>query len=525
MASTHETSAGTDGFNPEPNLLQWQRARDYVVAVGVREEKRESAAAQIARLLAVSEESQAELFDYLPKPKKKTKGRVAETEQRTAAAAAFRNPTDPEALRAAFGEGSRISSIIPELVSNPSLSWDIRGTVIKTARDFAVLAQALRTPYVEMTKVAFLNRNGVVLHSEILSIGSAVGALLAPSMVARALQRLNRPEGSQRVLLSHNHPSGECQPSAADVQITQVFNKACEQLGYEFVDHIVTNGDNFFSFREQGFISSSSGNYGARVNPKEGDPAVPKADLGRPAAWEIVRRSELHTLNRAEVVLPIYNALRQVDDTAAYILILNRKNKLTGLERVSEFSKRPDFDALKRKIFTGLGREGGTAFILTVPDAIPATAALAGMRNLRDWARAVDMDFLDFFHASIKTSARDAGVMDEPSSYTRTRTKAPAAKKGVTPTDPLKKYVRAVERIAKRARKGELNDEEQAKAIIELVATLDGPDPTGIPLRVDTRKYIAGITDREALEGRVRDHLAARQVRIRRRELNLAMER
>lgn len=522
--ATPRNSAG-DRPGSEPNLLQWERARSYVSAVGVPDGKRESAAAQIARLLVVAEESQGELFEYLQKPKKRNNRKDMAAAERKLAAAVLRDPTNTGALRAAFMAGPRISSIIPELVANPTLSWDIRGAVIKTARDFAVLAQALRTPYMEMAKVAFLNRDGAVLHSEILSIGSVTSALLSPMMVARALQRLKRPEGSQRVLLSHNHPSGVTEPSAPDVQITRIFNDACKHVGYEFVDHIITNGDTFFSFREAGFISAADCKYTSRAQPEATGRDVNPGALGKLAPWEVVGRSELAALSRIEAVASIYNALRQVDETAAYILILNRKNKLMGLERVTEFTKRPDVEGLKRKIYADLGREGGAAFIVTLPDGIPSKTVLEVTRSLRDWGKGLDAECLDLFHPSFEVSARSSGLMEEQGTYRRATVGAKRTAKPDASTEPLRKYMRAADRIAKRATKGELSDNEVAIAIAELAATLDGPGLTGVPLRVDTEKYVAGAVDRDAVIGRVRDHLVARQERARRSELNLTLER
>ncbi|WP_425566807.1 JAB domain-containing protein [Sphingomonas swuensis] len=54
------------------------------------------------------------------------------------------------------------------------------------------------------------------------------------------------------ILIAHNHPSGNAQPSRADQQLTREFSQACEQLEITLLDHIVfANGENY-SFRAHG---------------------------------------------------------------------------------------------------------------------------------------------------------------------------------------------------------------------------------------------------------------------------------
>ena len=61
-------------------------------------------------------------------------------------------------------------------------------------------------------------------------------------------------EGSIRVILVHNHPSGDNTPSNDDRALTQRLKKAGEILGISILDHIVI-GDGFSSFRDLGLLS------------------------------------------------------------------------------------------------------------------------------------------------------------------------------------------------------------------------------------------------------------------------------
>ncbi len=52
------------------------------------------------------------------------------------------------------------------------------------------------------------------------------------------------------VVLYHNHPSGNCQPSSADIHITKEIIKALTPLKIKVCDHIIVSKDNYFSFHD-----------------------------------------------------------------------------------------------------------------------------------------------------------------------------------------------------------------------------------------------------------------------------------
>jgi DNA repair protein RadC len=54
------------------------------------------------------------------------------------------------------------------------------------------------------------------------------------------------------VLLVHNHPSGECQPSHADVRITTRIKEALILLDVRVIDHLVAGNKEVYSFAEAG---------------------------------------------------------------------------------------------------------------------------------------------------------------------------------------------------------------------------------------------------------------------------------
>ena len=60
--------------------------------------------------------------------------------------------------------------------------------------------------------------------------------------------------GAVAVILAHNHPSGDCQPSKDDALITEQIKEAGKTLGIKLLDHVIFTDDTFYSFQSNGRI-------------------------------------------------------------------------------------------------------------------------------------------------------------------------------------------------------------------------------------------------------------------------------
>ena len=56
------------------------------------------------------------------------------------------------------------------------------------------------------------------------------------------------------LVLIHNHPSGELEPSPEDLEFTRSIQQACELVGIELFDHLIVTDDGFTSLRERGLF-------------------------------------------------------------------------------------------------------------------------------------------------------------------------------------------------------------------------------------------------------------------------------
>ena len=87
-------------------------------------------------------------------------------------------------------------------------------------------------------------RNRVNL-GELVSLGTLDSSLVHP----RETFRRAIMQGSASIIVAHNHPSGEVDPSDADTKTTKKLFDAGELLGISMLDHIIFAKDKFFSFK------------------------------------------------------------------------------------------------------------------------------------------------------------------------------------------------------------------------------------------------------------------------------------
>jgi len=98
--------------------------------------------------------------------------------------------------------------------------------------------------------VIYLNGRNAHLITEVLFIGTLTSSAVYPrELVKRVIQ-----VGAAAVVLAHNHPSGNLNPSRADIDITDKLKAACSTIDCALHDHIIITDDGQYSFAEHGLI-------------------------------------------------------------------------------------------------------------------------------------------------------------------------------------------------------------------------------------------------------------------------------
>ncbi len=95
-----------------------------------------------------------------------------------------------------------------------------------------------------------LNGANEVKFIRIVSIGLVNRTLVHP----REIYSDPIKDRAAAIIIAHNHPSGNIEPSLEDTDITLRIKKAGEILGIQLLDHIIFSGNAYYSFLEEGKI-------------------------------------------------------------------------------------------------------------------------------------------------------------------------------------------------------------------------------------------------------------------------------
>lgn len=99
--------------------------------------------------------------------------------------------------------------------------------------------------------VIFLNRQNNTIGWFKMSQGGLVGTLVDNRLIlATALNCL-----AQGIIICHNHPSGNLQPSEADTKITKRLEEAGKIMDIQLIDSLILTEESHFSYADSGLIS------------------------------------------------------------------------------------------------------------------------------------------------------------------------------------------------------------------------------------------------------------------------------
>ncbi len=123
--------------------------------------------------------------------------------------------------------------------------------VIKEPSDLITwLMKELGTLEQENFLVVYLNIKNHIQGHKILFKGTVDKSLVHPREIFKEALRLS----SSRIMVVHNHPSGDCTPSNADISITKQLYDCGEMMGILLLDHLIVSSYTWFSFKGNGLI-------------------------------------------------------------------------------------------------------------------------------------------------------------------------------------------------------------------------------------------------------------------------------
>ncbi len=122
------------------------------------------------------------------------------------------------------------------------------GKPIKTAKDvFDYCSPKLSGLDKEHFMILHLDTHNKIIKDEIVSVGTLNSSLIHPREVFKSAIK----ESANAIILVHNHPSGDVEPSEEDKKITDILFKAGELLSIKVLDHVIIGKDSWHSFKDK----------------------------------------------------------------------------------------------------------------------------------------------------------------------------------------------------------------------------------------------------------------------------------
>ncbi len=138
-----------------------------------------------------------------------------------------------------------------ELGRRRQMGEALQRTAITQSRDAAEIAIPLMRDLAhEVFCIFYLNQSNKILRYEIISSGGLTGTVAdIRIMLKNALL-----QNANKLIIAHNHPSGNLQPSHQDKELTKKLKEAAAYMDIQLLDHLIIAGTNYLSMADEGII-------------------------------------------------------------------------------------------------------------------------------------------------------------------------------------------------------------------------------------------------------------------------------
>lgn len=143
----------------------------------------------------------------------------------------------------------RINIVSIKMVKEASVLYDIRK--IDSPKDGAELGKRfLQDLDREQLIVCCLDTKNQPTAINVVSVGSLNTSIVHP----REVFKLAILSNSASIILFHNHPSGDPEPSKEDISISERIKESGIILGIKLIDHIIIGNNSYCSLKEKGIV-------------------------------------------------------------------------------------------------------------------------------------------------------------------------------------------------------------------------------------------------------------------------------
>ena len=124
------------------------------------------------------------------------------------------------------------------------------GTVVSSSWVGNYLTNELSNLTQENVVALYLNTKNEIVKKETIFIGSLNTSVAHPREIFKGAIRYS----AARIIVAHNHPSGNTEPSEADYSFTRRMVDAGEMMGIEVLDHFIIGENKYLSLKEEGLM-------------------------------------------------------------------------------------------------------------------------------------------------------------------------------------------------------------------------------------------------------------------------------
>jgi len=134
--------------------------------------------------------------------------------------------------------------------------WEDKGRIptIKDPEDVYRYLSEMRKLQKEHFRGLYLNTRNRLIHDEVISIGSLNLNIVQPREVFRPAIEYS----AAAIILAHNHPSGDPEPSEDDIKITHQIDEVGKIMEIDLLDHIIIGEEGYVSLRERKLMGSKT---------------------------------------------------------------------------------------------------------------------------------------------------------------------------------------------------------------------------------------------------------------------------
>ncbi|SDM42514.1 JAB domain-containing protein [Sediminibacillus halophilus] len=143
----------------------------------------------------------------------------------------------------------RVNIVSLKLLKESSILYKKR-TIRSPEDGYELIKQFLGDVDREHFLVICLNTKNQPTSLNVCHIGSLNASIVHPREVFKPAILSN----AASIIVGHNHPSGQPEPSQEDIHVTKRISEAGKIVGIDLLDHIIIGEDKFISLKEKGYL-------------------------------------------------------------------------------------------------------------------------------------------------------------------------------------------------------------------------------------------------------------------------------